>query len=178
MCEEIITQTTLRKLYLMVKNYVLQHCGSMEDVEDTLQEGLYKFMNVYKKNGFTQKGKPENYVFSICKNIWLKELEKRQKIKQSARFVVEEIEDDTWDLKEKYRKETLHDIIEKNYELLSNSCQKVLNFRRDGLTCNEIAELLSLKNGQIAKDKHYRCKERLRELIKQDKAYRALINDE
>jgi RNA polymerase sigma factor (sigma-70 family) len=150
----------------------------MEDVEDTLQEGLYKFMKFYEKNGFEQTGKLENYIFSICKNIWLKELVNRQKLKQSGSSIVEELKDDRWDLKEKYRKEALIDIAEKNIGLLSNKCQKVLNFRRDGLSCNEIAELLGLKNGQIAKDKHYRCKERLRELIKQDKAYREIINDE
>jgi len=162
----------------MVKIYVLQHCGSMEDVEDTLQDGLYKFMKFYEKNGFDQVDKLENYIFSICKNSWLKELEKRQKIKQSGKFIVEELEDDRFALKEKYRKEALLDIIENNIELLSNKCQEVLNYRRNGLTCNEIAELLNLKNGQIAKDKHYRCKERLRELIKKDKAYRDIINDE
>jgi len=178
MREEIITPQIIRNLFRMVKHYVLQYGGSMEDVEDTLQEGLYKFLNVFDKNGYTKNGKPENYIYSICKNIWLKELEKRHNLKQSTIISVEVLEDDNWALKEKKRKEVLHDIIEKNHKLLSISCQKVLNFRKDGLTCNEIAELLGLKNGQIAKDKHYRCKERLRELIRQDKAYKDFINDE
>jgi RNA polymerase sigma factor (sigma-70 family) len=150
----------------------------MQDVEDVLQEGLYKFLNTYNKNGFELEGKLECYIFTICKNCWLKELERKKKLKLSEAYIVEEIEDAKWALIEKQRKEVLLDIIERKRELLSNKCQKVFDFRRDGLTCKEIAELLHLKNSQMVKDKHYRCKERLRELVKQDQAYLDFINDE
>lgn len=178
MCEDIITPTILRNLYYLVKNYVLSHYGSPDDVEDTLQEGLYRFLTSYKKNGFQQSKNPENYIFSICKNVWLKEVDKKQKAKRVAGFIVEELEDDCWAMKDKHRKEALLEILENNLPLLSSKCQKVLDFRKEGLTCDEIAVLLGLKSGQIAKDKHYRCKERLRALIKQDKAYQALFKDD
>jgi len=178
MYEQLITQVTIRKLLRLVKPYVLQNSGSMQDVEDILQDGLLKVIEVYNRNGFAEESKPENYIFTICKNNWLKELERRKKLNLSGGLLVEEIKQDNWALREKQRKEALLEIIEKNLKLLSNKCQKVFNYRRDGLSCSEIAELLKLKNSQIVKDKHYRCKERLRELVKQDKAYWDLINDE
>jgi len=88
------------------------------------------------------------------------------------------MEDNKWALKDKQRKEALLEILEKNIKLLSKKCQKVFDFRRDGLTCNEIAELLHLKNSQMVKDKHYRCKQRLRELVRKDEAYLRLIRDD
>lgn len=162
----------------MVRSYVLGNYGSMQDVEDVMQEGLYKFLNTYSKNGFELEGKLECYIFTICRNCWLKELERRKKMKLSEANIVEEIKDAKWAFMEQQRKEILLEIIERNLKLLSNKCQMVFDLRKDGLTCKEIAEILHLKNSQMVKDKHYRCKERLRELVKQDQAYLDFISDE
>jgi len=47
MYEQLITQFTTRKLLRLIKPYVLQNSGSMQDVEDILQDGLVKFIEVF-----------------------------------------------------------------------------------------------------------------------------------
>ncbi|MCD4711420.1 MAG: sigma-70 family RNA polymerase sigma factor [Bacteroidales bacterium] len=177
MHEELIDKDTISKLLRLVRLYVLKNSGSIQDVEDVMQDGLLTFFQKYAKKELVISEKPEYYIFSICKYIWLKELEKRKRIQLSGNYLVEEIEDSDCMIKEKERKEKIIEILEINIKLLSTKCQKVFDLRRDGLTCKEIAEVLQLKNDQMVKDKHYRCKQRLLELVKQDKAYRDFIND-
>jgi len=120
MCEDLITKSTIRNLYRMVKPYVLKNCGSMQDVEDVLQDGLYKFLNVYNKNGFEPEHKLENYIFSICRNCWLKEIKKKGKFKLNRNLLVEDIEDNEWELKTKQRKKLLSEIFERSLALLGD----------------------------------------------------------
>lgn len=177
MIEDLINQSTIRSLVRLVKPYVLSNNGSMHDVEDVIQEGLYKFMVKYNTKEFTQEGKIEYYIFIICKNCWLKEIERKKKLNIKGSLLAEEVEENNWALKEKERNEALINIARKNIKLLSKKCQMVFDLRKNDLSSQEIADLLNLKNSQMVKDKYYRCKERLRYLIMQDEDYLELMND-
>jgi len=62
MCEDIITPKTIQNLVHLVRPYVLSNYGSQQDVEDTIQDGLYKFMTVYSDKEFSADSKVENYI--------------------------------------------------------------------------------------------------------------------
>lgn len=149
----------------------------MQDAEDVLQEGLIVFFQSISDNDLVLSVKPEYYILKVCKNYWLKELARRKIAPPTQPIDGNDVIDDDWMILIKERKEQLITIIERNIKKLSTKSQKLFDYKKDGLTCEQIAKLLKLKNGQIVKDKTYRCKQRLLLLISEDKDYKNLYED-
>lgn len=177
MTPEIFDSALYIRAMRLVRSYVLQNCGTMQDAEDVLQEGFFTFFQSTSKEGFTLSTKPEYYILSVCKKLWLKELARKKIAPPTQHINGDDVIDDDWMILIKERKEQLITIIERNIKKLSTKSQKLFDYKMEGLTCAQIAELLKLKNGQIVKDKTYRCKQRLLLLISEDKDYRNLYED-
>ncbi len=177
MSPEIFDPAIYPRALRLVRSYVLQNCGSIHDVEDILQDGLLIFFQSISKEGFTLSTKPEYYILSVCKKLWLKELARRKTAPPTQAINGEEVIDDTSIIQVEERNEHLISIIQKNIKKLSSKCQKVFDYRKEGLTCEQIAAALKLRNGNIAKNKYYHCKKRLLDLISEDEDYKNLFKD-
>lgn len=78
-------------------------------------------------------------------------------------------------LKDLERKELLMKIIDRNVQKLSPKCKEVLSYVRNGLSHKEISMRIGYKNHMIVKDKIYRCKKILLELIQNDPEYNEIF---
>ena len=172
------TPSVYKYAFHLVRSYVLKNSGNHADVEDILQEGLFIFFRNVKNPEFTLTNKPEFYIYKTCQKLWLKELDRRKK-SGSIRLNDLNIEiKESNSIEELILKEKLIKIIDKNKNKLSTKCQKVFNYRKQGLSCEDIAIQMHFNGGQIAKDKYYRCKKRLIQLIQEDEEYLLLIKEE
>ena len=173
--DPIVYSKTLR----LVRNYVLRNSGIYADVEDIMQEGLLVFFRNLKNPEFNlTTTHPEFYIYSVCQKLWLKELERRRKSKtyNSTGELMNITEDPNEDYQ--LRKENLLKIIQKSMKLLSPKCQQVFKYREEGLSCDQIADKMNFSGRGIAKDKIFRCKKRLIQLIQKDEEYLDLIEEE
>jgi len=59
----------------------------------------------------------------------------------------------------------------RNLTKLSEKCQELIRVKMEGYSCEEIADHLKLDNSQVARNKIYSCKNRLRVLVHQDPEY-------
>lgn len=167
----------IKQIRLLVGPYVLKNCGCQNDVDDIIQEGLLAYFQKLSDGHFELRTSVVQYIYGICKNKWIQELRRRRKEPISGALVSVNGWDEYCSQLETCRKEALTEIMIRNIRKLSDKCQQVLDYRMEGMNCEQIAGIMNLKGTQMVKDKHYRCKIRLKELIAEDPEFKALFDD-
>ncbi|MFN8209365.1 MAG: sigma-70 family RNA polymerase sigma factor [Bacteroidales bacterium] len=147
-----------------VKNHILKNSGSVEDVSDVFQETIITIYQKISEDHFTLTSDLKGYFFGVARNIWNNELRSRKKTEEIRADIPEE-EDDMAD-------PMFQRIMSRAFGKLKPDCQEVLRLFYDGVSFEEIAKRMKLKNETYARRKKYLCKEALMELIKEDPEYR------
>lgn len=150
--------------YIYKKNFksiikmVLNNRGTEDEAQDIYQDALIVLWQKVQKDDFVLTSKLSTYLYAICKNLWLKELERKSKLIGTEKDEVEFI-----DFEQKERIKIIHDCIDS----LGDTCKKVLTYYYfDGMSMQEIAKKLGFANADTAKTKKYKCKKELDSLIK------------
>lgn len=147
-----------KKYYRMMVKLVVSNNGSEEEAKDIYQEALIVFWQKAMSGSFTLTSKISTYLYSICLNLWRKELERKSKLSNEEKDSIEFIEDD---------KQERIKIINECINALGDTCKKVLSYYYfDGMSMSDIAEKMNFANPDTAKTKKYKCKQRLDKLIK------------
>ena len=102
--------------------------------------------------------KISTYIYSICQNLWRKELDRKKRLTNEEKDSIEYVEHD---------KQERAKIINKCIHQLGDTCRKILMYYYfDGLSMQDIADQLGFANTNTAKTKKYKCKKKLDELVK------------
>lgn len=147
-----------KKYYRMMIKLVISNNGSEQEGKDIYQEALIVFWQKAISGNFTLTSKISTYLYSICLNLWRKELDRKSKLSNEVKDSSEYLDDD--------RQERMK-IIQECIDLLGENCKKILTYYYfDGMSMKEISEKLGLLNTDTAKTKKYKCKKKLDQLIK------------
>jgi len=80
--EERLERKVLRQLYLqnysLILNLVITNKGTEKDAISVYHNGLVKFTKNVRHQNFMLTSKLNNYLYSICRNIWLNKLRNRK----------------------------------------------------------------------------------------------------
>jgi len=148
-----------------VKNHVLSNSGSDEDVSDVFQDTIIVLYNQITENVLNLTTDLKGYFFGIARNVWSAQLRKKQKTTELEIDIADEEEN-----KEQYD-QLLERIISRVFQKLKPDQQMILSLFSEGLSYEEIADKMDLKNEVYARRKKYLCKEALLELVKEDPEY-------
>ena len=155
-------------VYPSVKLYIQSNNGSNEDADDIFQKALLQICARYIK---TQKVSMENldgYVYITCRNLWLRELKKKKTVPLEKHEVYleqeESIEDEAMAALEMDRMQLFKDCLDK----VKGNCKKVLNLFFAKYTHHEIAEEMNYSNSDVARQKVYKCKNKLVKSIQEN----------
>ena len=148
-----------------VKNHVLSNSGSDEDVSDVFQDTIIVLYNQITENILNLTTDLKGYFFGIARNVWSAQLRKKQKTTELEIDIADEEENE-----EQYD-QLLERIISRVFQKLKPDQQMVLSLFSEGLSYEEIADKMDLKNEVYARRKKYLCKEALLELVKEDPEY-------
>ncbi|CAN5529337.1 N/A [soil metagenome] len=147
-----------KKYYRMMIKLVISNNGSEQEGKDIYQEALIVFWQKAVSGKFTLTSKISTYLYSICLNLWRKELDRKSKLSNEEKDGAEYMDDD--------RQERMK-IIQDCIEQLGDNCKKILTYYYfDGMSMKDISEKLGLANTDTAKTKKYKCKKKLDQLIK------------
>lgn len=159
--------------YFQIKIFVTKNHGSEEDARDIYQDALMVIYQKQQKENLILSCSFSTYLYSVCRLLWLKQLEKRKQhvsvTEESGIYI--DVNDnilDIFNLNEKYK------LYQDHFNRLSFSCQKVLELFLAGIPLKEIANILGFKSEQYAKKRKYQCKEKLVSNIKNDPEYKKL----
>ena len=158
-----------------IKVFISRNNGSEEDAQDIYQDALLIIYQKIVKKNLTLTCSFNTYLYSVCRLLWLKQLEhkKNQKINTDDTGVFVELDSSIigiHDLNERYK------LYQDHFEKLSFSCQKVLELFLAGISLKEIAGILGFKSEQYAKKRKHQCKEKLVSSIKSDPEFKYFNN--
>lgn len=146
------------KYYKMMTKMVIKNSGTEDEAQDIYQDALVVFWQKVTRKELVLTSRISTYLYSICQNLWRKELDRKKRLSGEMTERSEVID---FDRKEK------HEIIHRCISELGETCKKVLTYYYfDGRSMKEIAELLEFANADTAKTKKYKCKKELDKRIK------------
>lgn len=155
-----------------VRSFVLQNKGQEADAEDIFQKALVQISVRYRREKFEITSSFEAYLFTACKNLWRRELNK------SKRWVTTdtplerggEEHDEALALLEQKRWE----LFEETLQQISENCQKVLQLFFAKVSYESIVKQLNYSSETVARQRVFKCKTKLTELIKNNQRYHSL----
>jgi RNA polymerase sigma factor (sigma-70 family) len=151
--------------YQTIKNHVLKNSGSNDDVSDVFQDTVITLYQQVTDNNLNLTSDLKGYFFGIARNIWNAQLRQKKRILELD-VDIPEVEDSN-DLSDP----ALERILSRSFQKLKPDCQTILTLFYEGLSYEEIAVRMNLKNETYARRKKYLSKEALIEIIKKDPEY-------
>ncbi len=161
----------MEMVWNQVKSLVVENSGTKEDAMQVMQDA---FISIYSK-----KEKPilistfSTYFVSICKNMWLNELRKRQ-VAPAYQILSDEIPELESEIQEKELFEKRRLLYLKYYHKIQKVCQDVLKLVAMGFTNEHITTELAFSSVSYTKNRKSMCNKKLLEMIKEDPEYQEL----
>jgi len=156
--DEKALEELYKKYYRMMTKLVITNSGTEQEAKDIYQDALIVFWQKATSGNLTLTSKISTYIYSICLNLWRKELDRKSRLSREEKDTPEFVDPD--------REERIR-IIKKCISQLGDTCRKVLTYYYyERLSMSEIAEKLGFANTDTAKTKKYKCKKKLDELVK------------
>ena len=152
-----------------VKKYVISNNGSSDDVSDVFQDSIIILYKQITEGSLNLTTDLKGYFFGIARNVWNSQLRKKQRnVEIEIDFADEEQNDDAGD-------PVLERIVSRAFQQLKPDQQEVLNSFSEGLSYEDIAIKMNLKNETYARRKKYLAKEALLEIVKEDPEYQEYL---
>ena len=147
-----------KKYYRMMTKLVITNSGTEEEARDVYQDALIVFWQKATSGNLILTSKISTYIYSICQNLWRKELDRKKRLSNEEKDTAVTLDTDTAE-KEK--------IIARCMDQLGETCKKVLMYYYfEEMSMQDIAERLGFANTDTAKTKKYKCKKKLDDLVK------------
>jgi RNA polymerase sigma factor (sigma-70 family) len=147
-----------KKYYRMMTKMVINNSGTEEEARDIYQDALIVFWQKAVSGKLVMTSKMSTYVYSICQNLWRKELDRKKRLSNEEKDV--SITTDN-DVEERNR------IIGECLDKLDETCRKILMYYYfEEMSMQDIADKLGFANTDTTKTKKYKCKKKLDELVR------------
>lgn len=155
-----------------VKRFVLQNKGQISDAEDVFQKALLQITVRYKKEKFDINSSFEGYLYTVCKNLWRRELNKKKKWVTTDAFY--KLEDEDQDIAISILEQKQWELFKEGLEKISENCKKILTMFFAKVSYADMVKTMSYNSETVARQRVFKCKAKLTDIIKKDKRYASL----
>jgi len=169
----VVLQQIYKESLPQVAQYVKRNSGTFDDAKDIFQEAILIVFRKVRENTLKLTTSLHVYLFSVCRNLWLRKLKRKGNKKEVAIDNAKELVFDE-DLDADFIKSRKWKLFNTKFKMLAEECRKVLQMLFDGFSGKEIASKMGYTE-DYAKRKKYKCKNGLADLIKKDPEYKHLI---
>jgi RNA polymerase sigma factor (sigma-70 family) len=174
--EERVFTILYESFFPELKRYIRKNGGSYDDALDVFQEGVLILFKYVKMNKFNQVYTVDAYLFIICKNLWIRKAKENFRNVELDHPSVYEEALSAPSLHEAMESEEREKNILSIFAQLGERCHQLLKATiYDNMTMAEIKENLNFASEDAAKTKHYKCKQRLIELVKDNLYFKDLL---
>ena len=158
-------ETLYKSHFGMIQHFVTNNNGSFDDARDIFQEAMITLYEKVQLDNFALTCQIKTYLFSICKNLWLKRLQQMGKYSAplSAQEETVSVEDD---LDQFEKKDAAFAIMDRALNSLGEPCKSLLEgyyLNKKGM--QELASQFGYTNADNAKNQKYKCLMRLKKLF-------------
>ncbi len=156
--DERVLDHLYKKHFNMMLKIVLRNNGTEQEAKDIYQDALIAFWQKAVSGNLVLTSKISTYLYSICHNLWLKELDRKSRLTSEPH----DKED-----RQRLEEEENFKIVKACIEELGETCKNILMYYYfDGMSMADIAKRMEFANTDTAKTKKYKCKKRLDNLIR------------
>jgi len=155
-----------------VRDFIFKNKGKHHDVEEVFHNALFQLTIRLKIDNLEINSSFEAYLFTMCRNIWRKELNNRKKWVRKDTFMT--LREEEYDHSEAIIAQERWDLFEKKVELLSPNCRELLKAYFNKISYTEIVKKFNYSSDNVAFQRIFRCKKQLADLIKNDSNYEKL----
>src|ERR1035437_5009620 len=170
--KENIIKYVYKEYFSMTRHLIINNSGTGQDAEDVFQDALVIVYNRIMIDQLELNSTFKTFLYSICRNIWMQQLEKRKKFKnefvdfETITEIPEPTLEEIYDIEKKKNK-----LYQLHFLNLSDDCQKVIQLFLKKISLREIANIMGYKTEKYAKTRKFDCKEELKTRILNDPNY-------
>ena len=161
----------LKQLYanyaFKIKSMILKNSGTEVDAADIFQEALLAIFQRAKRENFVLTCPLESYLYLVCKNRWINELNRRgvRKVTFTDAGGFSLGEDAFKEAEIVHNQFERRNLLLQMVKELSDGCRQVLELSWSGLSMNDVAKKLQNTYGYVRKKKS-ECMAKLITLVK------------
>lgn len=159
---------------------VEHNSGSRQDAEDVFHDAMIVLYKRCRRKEFHLTCALRTFFYSVCKNIWMKRLERRKRLVTVPDFVVNEQFEKYTTEEDELKEDNLERLrlLYKHFTRIPEDCQKLLKLFIQKVPLKEIAKDMGFKDVTYAKTRKYLCKNMLRKRILRDPECQCFIYHE
>jgi RNA polymerase sigma factor (sigma-70 family) len=167
----------IKEIYQSIRpkviGFVLKNQGGEDDAGDVFQKALLQLMARVEVKDFVLQSSFEAYLFTACKNLWRRELKKRQ-LRGVTTDKVRSLYYEADDLAQATLEQERWELFQEKLKDLSENCQQLLRLLFNKVSGKEIREKMGYGSENTVRQRIFKCKSRLTQLILQDGRYQNL----
>ncbi len=161
-----------REVFPKVVDFILKNKGQYEDAEDIFHKVLLQLATRINRQQFQLTTSFDGYVYTACKNLWRRALNKRK------RWVTEPVKQERIDDDEALAMAILEqerwELYTECFEKLSDNCKEILRYFFDNLSYKAIVEKTTYSSESVVRQRVFKCKAKLASFIQSDTRFKAL----
>ena len=163
--DDAVLKALYKKYYNLVLKLVVSNSGSSEVAQDVYQETIIILFEKCKDPEFKLNCQLQTYVYSIARNLWLKQLKKHGNVGELKEYHQEVFEDASSDIRAHQKQEESIEKVYKSLEELGEPCASLIkDFYIKKMSMEDISEKFGYTNADNAKNQKYKCLQRLKRL--------------
>lgn len=161
-----------RNVFPKVLKFILQNKGQQVDAEDIFQKALIQITVRYRREPFEIKSSFDAYLFTACKNLWRRELNK-SKTRVTDDGILELMSEDK-DIALGILEQERWELFTEKLAMLSENCKKVLEKFFAKVSYERIVKDLGYSSETVARQRVFKCKKKLMQTITDDSRFNSL----
>ncbi|WP_299883940.1 sigma-70 family RNA polymerase sigma factor [uncultured Lacinutrix sp.] len=159
-------------IFPKVLGFVRKNNGELQDAKDVFQKALLQITARITVKEFTINSTFEGYLFTACKNLWKRALNKKKNRVTNPQVM--ELVNEEHDLGLATVELERWDLFREKLQELTENCRTLLGYAFQKKPYEEIALELGYNTGNVVRQRIFKCKKRLTEIIQRDKRFKKL----
>ncbi|MEO8720999.1 MAG: sigma-70 family RNA polymerase sigma factor [Ginsengibacter sp.] len=158
-------ETIYRENFTAIKGFIIKNNGYSDDARDIFQEAMIVLFEKSKSGSFILSCRLQTYLYSICRRLWLKKLQKQNRYNPSIESIEEIVPvEDEIESHEKMDSDLL--LMANALQKIGEPCKSLLEaFYIEKKSMPEIAASFGYTNADNAKTQKYKCLVRLKKIF-------------
>jgi len=158
-----------------ISQYICANNGDEQEAKDIFQDAVISLFTTVKMGKFDTSKDIRGFLYFVARNLWINRIKRRNK-----QIDILDIDDPVLEetpfaiITSAEKKEKIDEVL----SILGSSCQQILKYViYDNLSMKEIAERMEFANETVAKSTHYRCKQKLVDMLSKNKEFIKLLKE-
>ena len=155
-----------------VRRFIFQNKGLQADAEDVFQKVLIQITVRYRQEPFEIRTSFNAYIFTACKNLWRRQLNKSKHEVTNDKII--ELRNEARELALSVLEQERWEFFQEKLELISDNCKEILKRFFKRIPYKKIAEELGYNDERVVRQRVFKCKTKLTNMIQQDLRFKEL----